>query len=68
MRTGRANVRSMSRTRPACGPSDAARRLLRLNGYPERAKSNRRDAVALANFEARQRRIWDGRVPAPLKS
>jgi hypothetical protein len=39
----------MSRTRPACGPGDAARRLPRPMEYPEGAKSSRRDAVAPAN-------------------
>ena len=47
---GRANGLSMSRTRPACGPSDAARRPPRPRVCPEGANCSRRDAVALADF------------------
>jgi hypothetical protein len=50
---GPPNVFPVCCARPACGASDAARRLLRLNEHPEGARSNRRDAVAPAVSEAR---------------
>jgi hypothetical protein len=36
--------------------------------YSEGANCSRRDAVALADYRGATRRVWDGRVPAPLKS
>ena len=54
--------------RPTCRASDAARPLPRLIEYPEGANCSGRDAVALADSEARERRVGRGRVPAPLES
>jgi hypothetical protein len=62
------NVLPVCCARPTCRPGDPARRLLRLNAHLEGARSNRRDAVASALLEARKRRAWNGRVPAPLES